>query len=159
MLRKDLEIIPSDISILLEKLDTEEKGITSVNLSVDTALRECLTKSLKNTNLNRIEIATLMSESLGLKITKAQIDAFTCLTKKGYRFPAAFLPSFVHATQDRTALKFLCERAGGTFIEGPDIVLLELARIEEKKRGLIEKESLLRTLLKKNRGSESEEDV
>ena len=117
------------------------------SLNIDAAIREMISEALKNSKMDRYGVASEMSRLLGREVTKARLDSWSAESKEGHKFPLANLPSFAEATGAKAILRFLCELAGGRFIEGEDVLRLELERIGELEREIKVKKRRIREAL------------
>lgn len=152
-MKPDLDSPRSDIVAFMRQLVEAQDIITPGSLNIDTILREMVSSSLKNTTRSRLEVAAEMSKLIDEKITKTTLDTYSAESKKGHRLPAAYLVAFSHAVQDKSILRFICMKAGGLFVEGEDALLLQLGKIEEQKRELLNREKTIRDLIHSLRGS------
>jgi len=150
--RKTLDNTQLNIFDLIRQVSERQKVVTGRHevpgeLNIDVPLREMISEALKGTRLSRYQVAAEMSRMLGREITKAQLDSWSAESKENHRFPLVYFLAFMEATGDKTILRFICEKAGGYFIEGEDALRLELGRIEEQKRELQKKERAIRGFL------------
>lgn len=114
--------------------DEEARILGSLN--IDVTLCHAVSRSLKAAKLDRNGVAAEMSRLLGVEITKARLDSWSAESKERHRFPLPFLPAFIAATGDNAVLRYICEKAGGYFIESEDALRLELGRIAEQEQDL-----------------------
>lgn len=115
--------------------------------SIDAAVRALISEALKKCPLSRYEVAAKMSEILGVEITKAQIDSWSAESKENHRFPYIYTGAFCMATGDKALARYMSDLCGGYFIEGEDVIRLELGKIEEQKQELAKKERAIREFL------------
>jgi hypothetical protein len=116
-------------------------------MGCDDDLRAALVEAIRSSNKTRDGIAADMAALLGEPITRAQIDAWTASTKKGHRFPAAYLPALCEATGDRRPLDLLAAIAGVWVGSAEDRLLAERGRILKEEESLRRRKRLLRAAL------------
>lgn len=104
------------------------------SLMIGSLVREMLSETLKRSMYKRYEVAGRMSELLGFEVTDSMLYSWTAESKEGHRFPLEYLPAFSWATGDLGLAEGVAKRCGGRLVKGEEVVLLELARIAEKKR-------------------------
>ena len=147
----------------LEVAATKQDGIGPApgSLLIGSMVRELLSQTLKRSMYKRYEIAGRMSELLGVEITDSMLYSWTAESKEGHRFPLEYLPAFCWATGDLGLAEGVSKRCGAKLVKGEEVVLLELARIAEKKRQaeeerkrMEEEEEALRNYLTAMRGEE-----
>lgn len=152
-LKVDLDTPRPDIfahmqQIAERQLPTAQVGSVSPgSLNIDAILREMINHSLKRSKLDRYRVAADMSRLIGKDISKAMLDAFSSESKEGHRFPAAYLAAFVVVTGDVSILAMLCQKVGGFFVPGENVLALQLARLQEEKLELDCREKMIRNLL------------
>jgi len=150
--KKRLDIGQLSLLDVIQRVTEQQKIIagskdTPGRLNIDATVRELVSEALKRTRLSRYEVAAEMSKLLGREITKSQIDSWSAESKENHRFPLAYLNAFCEATEDKTIIRLIAERAGGYFIEGEDALYTELGKLEQMKRDILEKEKLLKQML------------
>jgi hypothetical protein len=79
------------------------------------------------------------------------LDSWTAESKEYHRFPAEFIPAFCVATQDWGLLAMLAECAGGSFLEGHEVLLTELGRVQNERETLRRRERQIRDYLRRLR--------
>lgn len=137
---------------MLEEVETQKtEGPASGSLNIQQQIKEALSQSLKKVSCKRWEVAGRMSEYTGIEITESMLNTWTAESKENHRFPMEFGPAFCWATGDYTIAKLFSKACGGKFIESEEVVLLNLARIEEEKQRLLEEEEQSRQYLRKMR--------
>lgn len=144
----DLDIFGLIREVSQRQAETTGPLVESGKYNIDIRLRELLSAALKRSHLSRYEVAGKMSELLGVEITKAQLDSWTAESKECHRFPFAYAAAFCVATEDRSILRLVAELCGGYFIDGEDVIRLELGKIEEQKQKLDEREKAIREFLR-----------
>ena len=115
-------------------------GPADMDAAIRTALEQAITKSGKS----RDRIASEMSELLGRKVTKFNLDSYTAASRTPYRFPLAQALAFEIATDSFCLTRLLAKRRGCGLLIGEDIALVELARIERAKLALEHKAEEIR---------------
>ncbi|MDR1702482.1 MAG: hypothetical protein LBR56_06880 [Sporomusaceae bacterium] len=137
---------------ILEEVETrKEKGPAPGSLNIQQRIKETLSHALKNAPCKRWEIAGRMSEYTGVEITESMLNTWTAESKETHRFPMEYGPAFCWATGDYGIAELFSKVCGGSFIKSEEVILLELARIEEAKRKLLEEECHARQYLSKMR--------
>jgi len=129
--------IPGQLS-LLDLLDQIQAAS-----ALPAALKRMLAEDLTKSSYPRDQVAARMSALLGLPISKAQLDAWTAPTKPLHRFPVEYLPAFVEASGRHGALRLAAEAAGCRLVV-PAEVRAELARVEDERKRLVQRERVLR---------------
>jgi hypothetical protein len=152
-----------DIISGLEAAATKKDGLGPEpgSLMIGSMVRERLSQTLKRSMYKRYEVAGRMSELLGIEITDSMLYSWTAESKESHRFPLEYLPAFCWATGDLGIAESVAKRCGARLVKGEEVVLLELARIAEKKRQadeekrlMDEEEAALREYLSAMRGEE-----
>lgn len=139
---------PDQLSLLNLLQDLRPKNGEFASFNIDLQLREVITEAIKVCPYSRIQIASKMSELLGIEVTKSMIDSWTADSREGvYRFPACYLPAFCHVVGSLEPLRIMADLLGAYVLEGEDALLTELGRIETQKKKLQEKEKAIKTVL------------
>jgi hypothetical protein len=94
----------------------------------DAVVRGLITDSIKRSAKSREEIAELMSQFTGQKITLRMLNAYTAEAAERHRFPLSFARAFCVAVGDWLLLNFIAERAGFRVIDARDTQVLEVGR-------------------------------
>jgi hypothetical protein len=115
-------------------------------MSIDAAIRSIISNALKHSPLSRYEVAAKMSDILGVEITKAQLDSWSSESHERHRFPFIYSGAFCRVTGCSDLARLMAKLCGGHFIEGTEILSLELGKLAEQKRALIKKEKMIRDL-------------
>ena len=77
----------------------------------DSAMRELLTRLVRQSSKSRTQIAEEISVHVGQRISKRMLDDWTAESKKPARFPACFVQAFCEVTQsDQLQKHLLSER-------------------------------------------------
>jgi len=133
----------SQLKLKLEIFETLERARTMAvegSLNIQAQIKGLISQGLKRSPLSRYQIAAQISELTGQEVTKWQLDSWTAESKEGHRPPMEILPAFCRATGAYDLLRFLCEKAGCYMIEGEDILLTELGRLQKMRNELRAKE-------------------
>ncbi|WP_425058401.1 hypothetical protein SCACP_30510 [Sporomusa carbonis] len=137
---------------IIEEVEArKDQGPMPGSLNLQQRIKEALSQALKNAPCKRWEVAGRMSEYTGVEITESMLNAWTAESKESHRFPMEYGPAFCWATGDYTIAELFSKACGGSFIKSEEVILLELARIEEAKRQLLEQEEQARQYLSKMR--------
>ena len=143
MSKKRHTLDDSQLKLKLEIFETLERAramATEGSLDVQAQIKGLISQGLKRSPLSRYQIAAQISELTGQEVTKWQLDSWTAESKEGHRPPMEILPAFCRATGAYDLLRFLCEKAGCYMIEGEDILLTELGRLQKMRNELRAKE-------------------
>lgn len=88
----------------------------------------------RGVELSRAQVAARMADFLGVEITVAMLDNWTAPSKP-HRFPAEYLPAFVHGTGgQRRAFEVLSRHSGLFALPGPEALRAEIQRLDEEER-------------------------
>jgi hypothetical protein len=125
-----MEKQPSLFSIL----DEESAAPAPASLNIGAQVREKLSAVLKAAPCKRWEVAGRMGEYLGIEITESQLNAWCAESKDGYRFPLEYLPALCYAASDYGLADMVVKSCGCQLIKSEEVILLELARIDDEAR-------------------------
>lgn len=100
---------------------------------------------------NRYDLAARMSELTGCEITKAQIDAWTGVSKSAWRFPLEYGPAFEVACNSNGLQELFARKRGTRVLVGEDSLLAELGRIHTSREELKQRERQLKARIGRNR--------
>lgn len=120
------------------------------SLDLDAQIREAISATLKNSIHDRYGIAAKMSRLMAKEITKSMLDSWSAESKETNRFPLSCLNPLITATDDKSILRLLCEKAGGYFIESEDALRLELGKLEEQEKEIKDKRKAITEFLHTN---------
>ena len=137
--------------------DEESAAPAPASLNIGQMVRERLSAVLKAAPCKRWEVAGLMGEYLGVEITESQLNAWSAESKEGYRFPLEYLPALCYATTDYGLADMVVKACGCKLIKSEEVVLLELARIDDETRQREERKAHLLGYLEKLRGGKKGE--
>lgn len=129
------------------KSDTPEPG----SLAMGHLVKQLLSEALKKSAFKRWEIAGRMGEYCGTEISESMLNSWTAESKEGHRFPLEYLPALCWATGDYTLAEAIVRACGCYLIKSEEVALLELARIDEEKRLLAQREKQVRDYLNQMR--------
>lgn len=99
-------------------------------LAFGMPLRSLLSDALKNSPLNRAEVALRMSELTGEAITKHQLDSWTAESREGWRFPLEYLPAFEVAVETVALTAWIASIRGGKVLMGKEALDAEIGKLE-----------------------------
>jgi hypothetical protein len=122
------------------------------SLNIGQRIRERLSAVLKAAPCKRWEVAGRMGEYLGLEITESQLNSWSAESKDGHRFPLEYLPALCYAAGDYGLADMVVEACGCKLIKSEEVILLELARIDDEARQREERKTHLLGCLEKLRG-------
>jgi len=106
-------------------------GTLNLNLEVPGLL----SVAIKDSNMDRDEIALHMSRLTGDHITEDMLNSWTAKSKTQWRFPLQYLPAFEVATSTHIVSHQIAEKCGGTFLVGADVLQARLGkRLAQKKQ-------------------------
>ena len=137
---------------IMEEISVPEPA----SLNMTQIVKETLSNVLKSVPFKRWEIAGRMREFLGIEITESQLNAWSAESKEGHRFPLEYLPAFCYATSDYTLADTIVKGCGCKLIKSEEVVLLELARIDDEVRERTERKEQLLGCLAHIRGTKKE---
>ena len=109
------------------------------SLNIDSEFRSAISEDLRHAKdeegreLSRYQVAARMSDYLGQEITASMLNNWTAESHENHRFPAAWLPAFVHGTGgQRRAIEILSRHSGLFALPGPEALRAEIQRIDEE---------------------------
>jgi len=124
-------------------------------LDIDTELRASLSADLRHAadergrDLSRAEVAARMSDLTGQEITLSMLNNWTAEAHEKHRFPAAYLPAFVHATGGQARAFEVLSRYSGRFaLPGPEALRAEIQRLDEEENRIRAEKKKRRLFLK-----------
>jgi len=103
---------------------------TPGSLDFDAELRMALNRALKEAEGDRFQISAEMSRLTGGEVTKFQIDSWTGMSRKAWRFPLEMLPAFVSATGAYWLLDQIAGKCGCKVLAGEDVFYAEMAKVD-----------------------------
>lgn len=121
-------------------------------LDYDARVRNLLSTAIKESDRSRAEIAAAMTDLVygdagEGEITKAQLDSWTAPSRADWRFPLAYLPAFVKATNAHWLLDTIAESVGCKVLVGAEAVMAQVGALELQERHIKgRKAALLKSL-------------
>jgi hypothetical protein len=113
------------------------------SLNDDLLVRSTISDTFRACDKSRAQIADLMSELLGVRVTEKMLNSYSSIAMQPNRFPAAWDRAFCHATGDDTLLRCRAELAGYQVITQQEGELLELGRQYLRRKRADEQAALL----------------
>lgn len=104
--------------------------------TIEARIARGISTALKESPLDRAEVASRMTEFLGQRVTKNMLDAYASAAREDHPITIARFVALLHATRDRRLLELLAEALGWAVIDRKMLPLIELAQINEKQREL-----------------------
>lgn len=98
------------------------------SLNDDLLIRSEISFYIRQSGKSREQIADLMSESLGVRVSAKMLNTYTAESMESNRLPAAWLRAFCAALGNDALLEVLLAKAGYTLIRNEERQLLELGR-------------------------------
>lgn len=99
-------------------------------LNFGLAVRHLIGQLLKESPLNRTDIAARMAELTGETITKNQLDSWTAESRDGWRFPIEYLPALEVACESYGLTSWLADVRGCKMLVGKDALDAEIGKLE-----------------------------
>jgi hypothetical protein len=116
---------------------------TPGSFDLDQQLRGWVRRAIKDSPLDREEIAAEMTRLVGLEpdeaITKAQIDAWTAPSKTAWSFPVKYLSVFVRVTHAYWLLDKLASPCGCRVLVGEESLIAQAILLEHQEREAAER--------------------
>ena len=132
---KSREKIDRQLSIFsyleAQQRERQEAGPPSGSMDMDSRLRTVISDCIKRCSLSRFGIAARMSELVGHEVSKSQLDSWSCESKSGHRFPAAYIVPFCQAVGSNDLLKLMAEALGVFVLPGAEALRSEIKKLEE----------------------------
>lgn len=122
-------------------------GALNLNIQVPALL----SVAIKDSGMDRDEIAFQMSRLTGDHISEDMLNAWTAKSKTQWRFPLQYLPAFEVATGTHIVSHNIAEKCGGTFLIGSDVLQARLGKKLAQKKQL---EDEIRSLQKRIGGAQ-----
>lgn len=121
-------------------------------LNISHIIPNLVSEAIKESGIDRFEIAARMSRLTGEEIAKSTIDAWSSTAKRKWRFPLELLPAFEAATATHVVSQWLAERLGGQMLYGQEVLEAQLGRFEMLRRDADAKYKQIRSELDRVRG-------
>lgn len=128
-------------------------ALTGGSLDYSTELRYALSYALKNTPLNRHEVAARMSELTGQDISKSMLDAWTAESKTPWRFPFEYVAAFEAACETTALQELLGRKRGSRILVGEDALLAEIGKIHTLRHDLATREKAIKARINKRKNT------
>ena len=122
----------------------------TLNLNIE--IPALISAAIKDSRMDRDEIAFQMSRLTGDHITDDMLNAWTAQSKTQWRFPLQYLPAFEIAVGSHIVSHHVAEKCGGTFLIGEDVLQARLGKRLAQKKQL---EDEIRSLQKRIGGANS----
>lgn len=119
-------------------------------LNLNHQIPGLIATAIKDSGMDRDEIALHMSRMTGDQITEDMLNAWTAKSKRQWRFPLQYLPAFEVASGTHLTSHFIAEKCGGTFLIGADVLAARLGKRLSQKKHLEEE---IRSLQKRIGGA------
>jgi len=104
-------------------------------LNINALVPGMISAAIKDSGMDRDEIALQMSRLTGDHITEDMLNAWTAKSKTQWRFPLQYLAAFEVATGTHLISHMMAEKCGGTFLIGADVLQARLGkRLAQKKQ-------------------------
>lgn len=116
----------------------EARAATSINSDqFSSHVARKMAQAAKQSGLTRPEIGGRMAAYLGIsKVTKAALDAYIAESKTDHNISLVRFAAFVHATGANWLWDEVVKPAGLTVLEGDEVRLAEIARLEQEQKQL-----------------------
>jgi hypothetical protein len=88
------------VTIPMVKTKIGQCDSTGITSSLDSRLRDLITKAIKRNPKSRTQIADALTAMLGIRVTTFMLNDFTSATKKGVRFPLLFSAALCEVLDD-----------------------------------------------------------
>jgi hypothetical protein len=125
------------------------------SLNIDNELKAAISEDLRHAEddsgreISRYQVAARMSDFLGQEVTVSMLNNWTAESHENHRFPAAWLPAFVHGTGgQRRTIETLSRHCGLFALPGPEALRAEIQKIEEEIKAKSKEKSKRMLLLK-----------
>lgn len=79
------------------------------------------------------------------------MNAWTAESKEGYRFPLEYLPAWCQVTGDYRLAELIAKGCKCYLVKSEEVLLLEIARINEQKKICEQQEKILQERLRRMR--------
>ena len=122
-----MEKLPQLFSPNQPDLFTDEQP-TPGSLNDSEIVRGLITKTIRESNKSREQIAEEMSVLCGDRITVRMLNSYTCEAAEQHRWPTQYTRAFCHVVGNWNLLRCIVERAGFHLITEDEAELLELGR-------------------------------
>ena len=135
--------------LIKEDEERAKEEIAPGSMWIGNRLRNELSNGLRKCMLSRYEVASKMSELVGMEITKSMLDSWTAESKEYHRFPSEYLPAFCAVTGHKEPLRLMARTIKCYLLEGKEALMAEIGQIDQVKRELAKREKAVRNLLER----------
>lgn len=96
-------------------------------LDFNARLAAAMARAIRESGMDRYEIAARMSELLGVEVSKAMIDAYTSAARETHTISVVRLKAFIRATGQLWLWQVVLEGDGLTLLQGEEALLAQAA--------------------------------
>lgn len=115
---------------------------------LNTQIAHLLSAVIRDSGVDRFEIAARMSRLLGEEVSKTMIDAYSAESRDDQNIPAYRLLAFILATEAFAELDQLLARLGCRLLVGPQTKLAAIAKLEVQRSVLDKQIKAMRSAMK-----------
>lgn len=142
------------VESLTRQASSPAKGSLNISHELCAAMADDIkhARDERGMEFSRAQVAARMTDFLGVEITVAMLDNWTAPSKP-HRFPAEYLPAFVHGTGgQRRAFEVLSRHSGLFALPGPEALRAEIQRLDEEERRIKNEKTKRRLFLQEIEG-------
>jgi len=110
-----------------------DTGLSEGALDIGLGLRQCLSRAISDSGLDRYRISSEISRLTGSSISKEMLDKYTS-SNPDYCIRSETLTAFCHVVGSFEPFRYLLEPLGSDVLNPDDRDLIELARLQEQER-------------------------
>lgn len=110
-----------------------DNGLPEGALDIGLGLRQCLSRAIAESGLDRWRVVSEISRLTGATISKEMLDKYTS-SNVDYCIKVETLPAFCHVVGSLEPFRYLLEPLGSDILKPEDMDLLRLARLQEEER-------------------------
>lgn len=110
-----------------------DTGLSEGALDIGLGLRQCLSRTIGESGLDRYRVAAEVSRLTGSTVSKEMLDKYTS-SNPDYCIKAEILPAVCHVLGSLEPFRYLLEPLGSDVLNPEDKDLIELARLQEEER-------------------------
>lgn len=110
-----------------------DTGMAEGALDIGLGLRQCLSRAISESGLDRYRISSEISRLTRSTISKEMLDKYTS-SNPDYCIKSETLAAFCHVTGTLEPFRYLLEPLGSDVLNPEDRDLIELARLQEQER-------------------------
>lgn len=104
--------------------------------SIEATIARAIALALKSCGRSREDVATVMAEQLGRRVTKSMLDAWSSLAREENRIPLDAFAALVGATSQFDLLALIPSMFGFAVVPEKYTAIIELHLVEEKRSEL-----------------------